>query len=55
MIEKNGMLTEDSHCDFAPEKKAEYFDADSHKVASNEHKDKLKVPVKINSTEQHAS
>lgn len=48
MMEKNGMLTEDSQCDFDITKKAAYYDEKSHKVASEEHKDKLDKPVKIN-------
>lgn len=47
MLEKNGMLTDESHCDFAPSQKAVYVDQLSHKVASEQHKDKLDRPVRI--------
>jgi len=47
------MLTQDSHCDFAPEEKAEFYDADSHQVASKKHKDKLLNPVQINPAKQN--
>jgi hypothetical protein len=47
MIEKNGMLSDKSYCDFEPTKKAEYYDEQSERVASGAHKDKLIKPVKI--------
>lgn len=47
MLEKNGMLTEDSMCDFDHTKKAAYIDEASQAVASEEHKDKLVKPVKL--------
>lgn len=47
MLTKNGMLTADSMCDFDCTKKAAYYDQKSTLVASEEHKDKLVQPVKI--------
>ena len=41
------MLSDKSYCDFDRTKKAEYFDAESERVASAQHKDKLHKPVKI--------
>lgn len=41
------MLSEQSHCDFDPSKKAKYFDMETEKVACEENKAKLKKPVEI--------
>jgi len=49
MIKKYGVVNEDSHCDFEPEKKAEYYDEKSDKIASKDNIDKLQTPAKIKS------
>jgi hypothetical protein len=47
MMEKNGMLTEDSKSDFDLTKKAAYYDEAGFGVADEGNKDKLKKPVRI--------
>jgi hypothetical protein len=55
MIEKNGMLTEKSHCDLDKTKLAEYYDEESDLVVSSKYKDKLKKPVLIGQAEEGKS
>ena len=43
------MLTTESQCDFDHTKKAAYYDEKTEKVASEEHKEKLIKPIKIES------
>ena len=44
---KYGEVTTESHSDFNPAKKAEYYDADGFEIADKANKNKLKKPVKI--------
>ena len=54
MIEKNGMLTEESQSDFDHTKKAEYIDEKSPLVADEANKHKLIKPVRFVFTDKAA-